>query len=600
MRQAIRGWCRRITGSNVPSGRLSPVSARLPAKEHGPLIQYTPQQSETWEGKNWRGMYDTRADVLGPDEAPLLINLMPSDPARGGPVYLRAGRQTLGNNPTAPQLGSGAHLVQWIGSVTFGTGSTRIIAVVDGEIWEVATDGTVTKRISTANLTSAGITLSSGPSGVHAAEFDGTLVLADHTGNRPFTWDGTAGSGLVSLTNAPASVKGLTVYYAKIFFIKNTNVPTIVWSEELQANTGYEAGGYNNAWELTQTSNKGLTAILGTNQGLYYGRLTSVGIIRGPVSSTFQTDGVHDSVYQGSGPDSFNLWQYVGDTLFWGDFRGHIYAYREGGDPVNIAAQVPRVFGYDTTQWQASNANALPVYGAGEEGLALAYPQLLVADSGNQRLYAEYGNGTGGRYTYVYDVETLKLLSLWSFGTSNDRALGVFPSQLRYAAMGLSVSNASYYIYTDDSGYVFRQMVEGMAGTPPGADFDHTGASVPVVGTLVGPPHGVSDKLERRFTQLDVVTDELPTNSISVGYLTSRAHKVALAPTPQVASSSSVPNTPFRMRRSFGLGRDAVGLWLRPIIKISGTTSTLAGRQPQQLFSYTLTGSVVSASPATP
>jgi hypothetical protein len=72
----------------------------------------------------------------------------------------------------------------------------------------------------------------------------------------------------------------MTVYYAKLFMLKRDR-KTIVWSEENQPNTGYEAGGYNNAWELTQTSNEPLTAIIGTNEALYYGRKTSVGAIRG-------------------------------------------------------------------------------------------------------------------------------------------------------------------------------------------------------------------------------------------------------------------------------------------------------------------------------
>lgn len=566
--------------------------------------QYRPPKTKEWTAKGWRGMYDSRADVQDPDEAPLLINLMPSDLQRPGPVYLRPGRQTLGALATAARVGDGSHAIQWIGEVTLTnpSGARRIIAIADGEIFEISVSaGTSTEKISTANLSSASITLSSA-NHCYCCVFDGSLIVSDGT-NVPFAWNGTANGGLTKLTNAPTGPLGCTVYYAKLFFLKSDR-RTIVWSEELQVNTGYEAGGFNNAWELTQTTEERIAAIYGTNQGLYYGRDNSVGIIRGAVSSTFKTDGVHDSVYDGAGPDGNSLWTYGGNTLFWANLKGEIYAYREGGEVVNLTDQAPRIFGYQGLIKHASNTNTLPVYGLGEEdfGTTNVAPQLLVCDTDNQRLYAEYGGSTAGRFTFVYDIPTLRLISLWDFGTANDQHVSTFASDQRFACYAHSAADGGYYVYVDEDGYVFQQCLLSdnlSIAPPPTADFTEAGVGTAVTGTLLGPKHGHSHRVEWQFDELHIETDELPSNSITVGYLTSRFHKVSLTPADQTVTNSSITTTPFAKHRAFGLGRDASGRWLRPVIKLTGSTSTTAGNQPPQLFGYTLTGHAVSTVPST-
>jgi hypothetical protein len=564
--------------------------------------QVRPKTPKTWTIDGWTGVYDSRSEKAERDgDAPLLINLMPSDPVRGGPVYLRQGRAPLGNAATAPRLGSGSHLVQWMGEVTTTVGGSTCVAIADGEIWSVAQSlGTVTKLVSTANLTTAGITLASNIA-VKCVAFNGALVVAGiNSANAPFTWDGSSGSGgLVKLTNAPTSTQDATVYYAKLFFLKSDHL-TLSWSEENQPNTGYEAGGYNNAWELTQTSNDLISGIIGTNEGLYYGRQTSVGVIRGAVSSTFSTDGVHDSVHIGGGPDSFPFFAYVGGTLFWMTLSGTIYAYR-GGEVTEVTAQLPRIYGYESLTQHASNYISLPVYGAGEEGLGAAVPQYLLADPYTQRLYAEFGSTSGGRWVHVYDAQTLKLLSLWSYGTTNDRIVTTWPQKFQFAATRQVSGGATTYLYVDDAGYVFQQLLAVQSTSVATnksvtADYTEAGVGTGVVGTLIGPMHGWSTNVEWQFDRIDVLTDVMSSSGygVTLHYLTSRLHKSTLNSGQSQSGGGS--NTPFEKHLAFGL--NANGRWIRPVITLTGSTSTTAGNQPPQLFGYSITAYPVSAAPA--
>jgi hypothetical protein len=565
--------------------------------------QVRPKTPKTWTIDGWTGVYDSRSVKAERDgDAPLLINLIPTDTQRGGGVYLRPGRQPLGALSAAPQIGSGSHNVQWIGEVTFATSGTVVIVIADGEIWKLGLTGTLTKMVSAANLTTAVLEIKTDVA-CHAVNFDGLLAIVAHDtaatglhpGYVPFTWDGTTGAGgLTKLDNAPANgVSSMTVYYAKLFMLKRDR-KTIVWSEENQPNTGYEAGGYNNAWELTQTSNEPLTAIIGTNEALYYGRANSVGAIRGAVSSTFTTDGVHDSISTGSGPDSDVFFGYAAGTLFWMDFKGNVYGYR-GGEVVRLTDQMPRLYGTEGLEWHASNTTTKPVYGAGEEGLGNALAQFLLADPVSQRLYVEFSSTLNGRWVQVYDADSLKLLSLWSYGTSNTRIITGWPNNYRAAAMCRNSNSDSRYITIDGNGYVFQQYVSTTQVIPPTADYTEAGVGTGVTGTLIGSMHGWSTNVEWQFDRIDVLTDALPSNNYTVGYVTSRQHKVALTPTDQSLTDSSQTSTPYERHKAFGI--NANGRWIRPIITLTGSTSTTQGSQPPQLFGYSVTAYPVSAAP---
>lgn len=197
-------------------------------------------------------------------------------------------------------------------------------AIYAGEIYGTAAGGSsFSKLVSTANLSTASITLS-GTALVYGAQYGAVFVLNDGT-NQPFTWDGSSGAGgLTKLTNAPSACFGApTVYYGKLFFIKGSDQRTLVWSEENAANTGYEATGYSNAWTLTQMGTGPLYVIIGLNDGLYYFRRSSIGVIRGAVTPDFSAAGVHDNVALGLGAISPKAVAYYNGYLWFLDSTNH-------------------------------------------------------------------------------------------------------------------------------------------------------------------------------------------------------------------------------------------------------------------------------------
>lgn len=148
--------------------------------------------------------------------------------------------------------------------------------------------------LTATDLSGASITLDASAK-VYCATFADQLVVSDGV-NVPWAWDGTSHGGLTKLTNCPVLYGQPVVYYGKLFGIKNTARQTIVWSEEGTPNTGYEAGGYNNAWDLVQTRTEGLVALAATNEALYYARQNSLGAITGAVTTDFQTTGTREAL----------------------------------------------------------------------------------------------------------------------------------------------------------------------------------------------------------------------------------------------------------------------------------------------------------------
>lgn len=271
------------------------------------LLQRRPSRTAGYGEKPYpsgpyRGMRDSLDPVVATaDRARLLQNVYPLDPVNGSAVVGRPGFQQAG-----AQLGAvGKRTGQLIYEFTKRDGTTKTVAIVGGQgiytfNWSTRT---WTLVVTVANLTTASITLSE-TARCYAVTFTDKLVVSDGT-NKPWTWDGTAGAGgLTSLTNAPVIYGQPVVYYAKLFGIKNTERSTLVWSEENLPGTGYEAGGYNNAWTLGQTNSEGFYALAATNEALYCFRARSITSIQGAVSATFSSTGVRESVSETVGTAS--------------------------------------------------------------------------------------------------------------------------------------------------------------------------------------------------------------------------------------------------------------------------------------------------------
>ena len=244
----------------------------------------------------------------------------------------RPGFQLLG-----AQLGeTSKRTVQRIVQFTKASGVSTTIAVVGGHVYSLnwATRAW-TEELTPAQITAGGATLSQTVR-VYAVTYTDKLILSDGV-NLPFAWDGTTGAGITNLSNAAVFYGQPWVYYAKLFGIKNTDRVTIVWSEEGTPNTGYEAGGYNNAWTIRQTSQDPLVAAAAFNDFFLLFRAYSITPISGAVTTDFKAQGVREGVSETIGTSSpAGVWVEDDQAYFLGSDR-RLYRVGRGEKPTEVA-----------------------------------------------------------------------------------------------------------------------------------------------------------------------------------------------------------------------------------------------------------------------
>lgn len=378
---------------------------------------------------NFRGC---RYDEAGPAPGEGLVYLMENLFARDGKLWSRPGLQIEG----AASLTATAK-TQAIGSLwdSVTTGRVVYFVVRGGEIWACPNTPTTTwsKYVSTANLTSASITLESDEI-VHWVQYRDSIIFNDGV-NQPFAWDGGTGVGsLTKLTSAPTVCFGRpTVYYGKLFFIKGyifggTTYPTftILWSEENQMNVGYETSPYNNSWDLTQTSSAPLGAIFGTNEGLYYFRSAGIGIITGPVTTDFSTTGTHDAISRLDGSESGSAIIQVGDKVFFLDRTRPKCLWN--GKVIPLWQQMSQIYSWSANQWYSDRTvtgnyigynwpGAITTVGHGavgyddESGMVAFFPPSTGVGGDN---LSKYGDAA------VFDPNTLLFQGFWTNRTGVD------------------------------------------------------------------------------------------------------------------------------------------------------------------------------------
>lgn len=401
------------------------------------------------------------------------------------------------SRPGFTQMGSafaGGADVQWIGQFTKTNGTEYTVAVAGGEIYTYDHGGgSWTKQVSTANLTTASITVSS-TARFYAVPFFDTLVFSEGT-NVPFTWDGSAGAGgLVELTNAPVAYGQPVVYYSKLFFIKNTERDTIVWSEEAAANTGYEAGGYTNAWSLPGTKGEPIVALAARNDSLGVIRTRSTTLIQGAVNDAFTTTGTRSAVSERIGTSSPGgvlvldegtvIVDSDGRPQFWPQGAGYAEGPAMWNDCATTISTIPR--------------STLSVVQTLYEPLTNTI-RIGMADAGSsQQVQWLIFERTGGLPNYI---------GLFNGFTAN--------------AAGIVKTDASVprFAHGTDAGVTY------LHGTPTGGPWTDglSTGSVAIGHELVGPALGYDTDEECRFDEATFTffarTDM---NDVSVGYETTR------------------------------------------------------------------------------
>lgn len=232
----------------------------------------------------------------------------------------------------ATQLGNAAsRLGQRWTQFTKLNGTTYTVGFCGGLMYtyDWGTD-TATEIVTTAELTTAGVVLSNNTK-VYCAVLNDNLVVSDGT-NTPWMWDGTAHGGVTKLTNAPVFYGQPVVYYGKLFAIKNTEPNTLVWSEEADPTTGYEAGGFNNAWTLGQTSQERFYALAATDAALYVFRARAITYVLGAVTSDFSSTGTRDAVSGSVGTVSPAAVMVYDKTVYFLGSDLRIYQIRQGAN----------------------------------------------------------------------------------------------------------------------------------------------------------------------------------------------------------------------------------------------------------------------------
>ena len=263
---------------------------------------------------SFTGMRDSlEPQTADPRKAKLLQNVYPQDEIFGGGTVGRPGFQLTENS----QLGSsGKRKAQGGYQFTKLDGTEFTITIVGGQFYTYSWGSLAwTEVLTTANLTSSSITLDA-VARCYFVTFSDKVLVSDgvHT---PWLWNGTTNGGLTKLTNAPVFFGQPGVHYAKVFGIKAAERSAIVWSEEADATTGYEAGGFNNAWTLGQTDQEALFAIYPTNEVLYYFRSRSIGGIAGQVTTNFSNTGTREGVSETVGTESpASVIGHEGDVYF--------------------------------------------------------------------------------------------------------------------------------------------------------------------------------------------------------------------------------------------------------------------------------------------
>lgn len=219
------------------------------------------------------------------------------------------------------------------------SGTRYTVVIYSGEIytvdWSTGSNGTLNKVVTSANLSTASVTLST-TARVGMCVFNDKLIISDGV-NKPCQWDGTSGAGGISeLSNCPVLYGVPTVYYAKLFGIKNSDRSTFVWSEENDSTLGYDTAPYNNAWEFVQNDAEPLTRLLGSNEALYVFRESSVATVSGAVDSEFTTTGTRAGVSEEVGTTAPWSVIYSRSTVFFLDRAGKPHMIRAGGEAIPI------------------------------------------------------------------------------------------------------------------------------------------------------------------------------------------------------------------------------------------------------------------------
>lgn len=526
------------------------------------------------EVNGFAGVRDQRSSAYKAGEMEAIYNLLPESLDRPSKLVLRPGYKRFSSGGTAVQVDSavGGDRLRWFGFCQLSVGP-RYILVSKTQVYSL-TPGSFTL---TLELTAAQIV--AGAAGATLANFAGAvvylgkLILTDSTG-KPYSWNGTTGAGLTSLTNAQTGSIRPTVYAGKLFFLSATTTNRLDWSEEADETIGYGTAPYTtNTWVVAQQSQNTILYAVGTASGLLLFR-TPQGIaqIVGEVDSNFQTNATKDdvSVTVGVNLNSEHMAPVYVDAgvLFW-DQAYRPCIWRDGQGIVRLWEQLPRAYRtnintpVEADPWAfggGADLGELPTFNDAVNCFAPFYDPYLDA---HVFPVTEPTNGT--TYLFCFHPRTDRLVCIHAVPfVSGGGGIACAPNGL-----------GAFNIKVDSSGFVyFMDPAQTINAAGTWSDEVSNGGGSLVVGTVIGPPHGWNLTVDCWWQRIDVVVEALATHSVSLAWVTSAQHKGSLAAVQQTFTEAGVANVPFERRAEFGI--DALGRWIRPQIQVVGTAAAVS------------------------
>lgn len=260
------------------------VGRAFGVKRSGQQAYPDPQE---YEFGPWKGVRDSVDPSTGqPDLLHACENLVPEDPELGGACVSRPGFSPAIGDHTA--LGEVGHRrCQGFIEVDF-SGTIHRILVVGGHVYSYdwAT------QAATELVLGGSLALELDAVQIYLVQARNYLILSDGV-HKPIAWDG---STFAEVTDCPVLYGRPWMYFGAFMGIKDTERDTFVWSRPADPFTGYEAGGYNNAWTLSQTDTNPLSVGVGFNDGMIIWRARSATTITGDIDEEFQSSGTRDGV----------------------------------------------------------------------------------------------------------------------------------------------------------------------------------------------------------------------------------------------------------------------------------------------------------------
>lgn len=480
-------------------------------------------------------MYTTRKEKAPAGTYHLAVNMVPVNPEiPDSPLIQRRGLLPLANS--AGPTGSFAAC----GMLYDAAGDTIPWVVTSNGIWTMNAFRAYTLVVTPSDFFTALISPVQLGAPLYWCVFNNRVVFNSSGGaSVPFMWDGTAGSGgLTNLLGASLCYGRPTVRSAKLFFIRYAERDTLVWSEEDDAATGYDAGGFSNIWKLNQTGTAPLFAILGTNDGLYYFRQRAVGVIRGEVNADFVTSSTHDALSQSVGTITIEGAVFSNGAIWFTDQVGAPRVILSGGYPQQVIPE-------DDSPASTVVGDPLDIYPLGRTKNADCIP------------YA------------VPPLDWLPYETVW-FSMPSTTAAGsrvalichaISTRPIGWVVPGPSVGTHMAVIEDPATNKVtpvlYGGIFSGFIGNY-GADLSNVSVATATDCVLIGAPLGSQRFLRLRYSQLAVVAGGDQTFQLKVNLATSDDPS---ATAPPILMESQSPQDGRRVCRFSRSGR-----WVRPVM----------------------------------